>query len=410
MSLEYVRNWLRARQWERERRARLLATRPPSRISLRMLLLLLIPLGVVFAYVAERYRQWRAETPYRLAAELGPRVHYKERQRYRLQRPHWANVQGPSVELQSCWQVSWAHQADVREFNAFAAEYPFLVRHVAIAVPGRARFAFPSGLADGLEELGRLADIQSLAVYEDADYHLDGDVWQALEGQAAMRHLKAHELTCTPRVAEVIGSFRQLEVLDLRESRIGRQSLKHLEGLQQLKSLDLSWTKTSDADLASVGKLTSLEELNLFRANVGDDGVKHLAGLKKLRILNLWNTNVGDDGLAALADLPNLEYVSLGKTNVSGRSAEYLAGWRRLRALDLAHTEVDGLCVTRLCQLPRLQWLNLASTPITPDCLDDLHGSESLQEVWIWNAKGIEREATKEFQERFRASRENRRD
>jgi hypothetical protein len=59
--------------------------------------------------------------------------------------------------------------------------------------------------------------------------------------------------------------------------------LKHLAGLKQLQTLDLSLTKVTDA------------------------GLKHLAGLKQLRLLDLDHTRVTDKGEADLKKaLPDL--------------------------------------------------------------------------------------------------------
>jgi hypothetical protein len=77
------------------------------------------------------------------------------------------------------------------------------------------------------------------------------------------------------------------------------------------RSVDLSRSKVTDADLAHLSVMTKLESLNLFDTTVGDAGLEHLKGLTKLNFLLLKQTNVTDAGVAKLKRaLPNCETIS----------------------------------------------------------------------------------------------------
>jgi hypothetical protein len=77
------------------------------------------------------------------------------------------------------------------------------------------------------------------------------------------------------------------------------------------KSVDLSRSKVTDADLAHLSVMTKLESLSLFDTTVGDAGLEHLKGLTKLNFLLLKQTNVTDAGVAKLKRaLPNCETIS----------------------------------------------------------------------------------------------------
>ena len=53
--------------------------------------------------------------------------------------------------------------------------------------------------------------------------------------------------------------------------------------------------------MAHLGGLSGLEILELRETKIGDEGLRHLARLPQLRALYLYETRVGDAGMAFLA-------------------------------------------------------------------------------------------------------------
>ena len=84
-------------------------------------------------------------------------------------------------------------------------------------------------------------------------------------------------------------------------------NLVHLQGLTDLKVLELYKAHLSHAGLAQVGRLTGLEELCLRNTQLTDAGLIHLQGLCNLKSLDLRGTRVTDDGLIYLQDLTDLQ-------------------------------------------------------------------------------------------------------
>jgi hypothetical protein len=78
-----------------------------------------------------------------------------------------------------------------------------------------------------------------------------------------------------------------LEILELRETKIGDAALHHLARMTQLRTLYLYETQVGDAGMASLARLRNLDELSLGHTAVGDAGLVHLAGLTKLKVLKL---------------------------------------------------------------------------------------------------------------------------
>ena len=111
-------------------------------------------------------------------------------------------------------------------------------------------------------------------------------------------HLTGRDLT--DEQLAPIADLAEVAFLNLRDTRITDEGLKHLRMLRKLRSLHLERTAVTDKGIAQLAELANLEYLNLYGTKVGDRGLRHLAKLKKLRSLYLWQTEVTDDGVAQL--------------------------------------------------------------------------------------------------------------
>jgi len=96
--------------------------------------------------------------------------------------------------------------------------------------------------------------------------------------------------------------------LNLSNTQITSEGLKHLSALNKLERLNLSKTKIDDIGLVHLKSLPNLEYLNLYGTGVSDAGLNHLNSLNKLKKLFLWQSKVSKEGAATLkASLPQLE-------------------------------------------------------------------------------------------------------
>jgi hypothetical protein len=104
---------------------------------------------------------------------------------------------------------------------------------------------------------------------------------------------------------EGLGQLRQL---NLAATPITDAGLTHLRGLTELRGLNLAGTRITDAGLANLSGLTNLEELGLAGTGVTDAGLAHLKGLKRLARLNIFGTKVTEAGERGLKEaLPAVE-------------------------------------------------------------------------------------------------------
>lgn len=122
-----------------------------------------------------------------------------------------------------------------------------------------------------------------------------------------------------------------LQSLNLGRTLVADAGLERLEGLTQLQSLDLGETKVTDEGLKHLGRLTRLQTLVLYKTNMTDAGLEHLEKLPHLHSLDLVGTKVSDDGLSHLKNFPKLQSLALPAA-VTDAGLEHLNGSRTLRA------------------------------------------------------------------------------
>jgi hypothetical protein len=89
----------------------------------------------------------------------------------------------------------------------------------------------------------------------------------------------------TDETLRQLANLRNLEVLDLTNSRITDRGLKYLSGLTKLTYLRLDGTRTTDAGLAELRNLTNLETLDLCNTDVSERGLSNVHRMRKLKEL-----------------------------------------------------------------------------------------------------------------------------
>jgi len=109
-------------------------------------------------------------------------------------------------------------------------------------------------------------------------------------------------------------------------TNFGDAELARLEPLAaNLRWLDLTGTKVSDAGLAQLTAMPNLVRLHLERTSISDTGLVRLANLADLEYLNLYGTSITDSGLMQLQTLPKLKQLYLWRTKVTPAAAKTFA-------------------------------------------------------------------------------------
>lgn len=180
--------------------------------------------------------------------------------------------------------------------------------------------------------------------------------------------------------------------VDLGLSGVTDNGLRHLAGLKNLTSLNLSGYagsgKVTDAGLEHLAALPSLAKLDLAGSGVTDAGLKRLADFPSLTSLKLTDTRITNAGVQHLAGLKNLKELSLSPRDwnprtggaLTGRCLEHIAGLTNLTSLHLALSgPISDEQVQSLAGLTNLTTLSLSETEVKSSQLKHLASLKKLQ-------------------------------
>lgn len=192
-------------------------------------------------------------------------------------------------------------------------------------------------------------------------------VWTlALYSAAAVHGADARAADLRSRVLSQGGEVETDEAGDIVGVRFGFTwvadgDLDHITGVNSLKRLDLSLTRTTDLGIEKLKPLTGVEELNLYACeHISDTSLAHLRHWKNLRRLNLRGTDITDTGLAYVASHRHLEALDISVTQVTDNGMEHLAELTELRELTLGANKITEIGLHVLQLLPNLKKLSLS--------------------------------------------------
>ncbi len=185
----------------------------------------------------------------------------------------------------------------------------------------------------------------------------------------------------------------RLQSLTLDETQVSGAGLALLQSFPQLQTLVLGQCKRiSDSGLSHVAERTSLQKLLLANCSaITDAGMVHLEGLSDLRILDLGCTGVTDAGLAHLRTLTRLEYLNLaGLESVTDAGLVHLQAMSGLRKLFLSGCSgLSDRGLSSLRPLGQLEFLALDGTSITDVGIAQLAGLTGLQGLDVRRCNGV---------------------
>ena len=232
--------------------------------------------------------------------------------------------------------------------------------------------------------------------------HIKGAELAKLRAIDGLVNLTLGDSTSDADVIHLRG-WRELRVLDLRDTRVTDAGLRHLDGLalqklslpQRAKTnvglkyylaatadsdrLELQGWDISDSALQHLKQLPQLKGLSLHDTSVGDAGLKHLAPLTSLLHLGLGGTRTTDRGLLHLKRLKQLERLFLSRTQVTDRGLAHLESLSQLQRLTLEGTQVRDPGLMHVAKLTALERLSLENTQITDEGLVHLRPLSHLQ-------------------------------
>lgn len=232
---------------------------------------------------------------------------------------------------------------------------------------------------EGLDPLAGCVDLAELNLQET---ETDDRALAATANLAALRQINLAKTNVSNAGLQHLGKLKSLESVDLSETRV--TNLQHLDGLQNLRNLDLNYCRLegkdlgrlpmhtglksvslnyvrsfSDDTLTALKPLTGLERLELAGTSISDAAMDQIVAFNKLRDLDLSSTKITDAGAAKLSGLSQLEQLRLNSTKVGDGALQALAQIKTLKHVDVVGTSVSASGVAALkAAIPGVTVLN----------------------------------------------------
>jgi len=286
----------------------------------------------------------------------------------------------PLTSLERLWLpegVSGKGLAHIARLPALKAVYIYSPRLTRQAFSHLARIASLEELAlvgdmryvdyTGLPELAKLPSLTYLA------YAAPDDRAMAYVGKLrSLRTLNLGWSKISDAGMAPLSNLTQLEVLALYHvETITGAGLAHLRPLHSLRKLHITFTGTRTEYLSHITALKSLEDLKLPWCFDTDDILAQLAGLPHLKVLSLGmysNSRITDAGLAHLTRLPSLERLSICGRGITDEGMSDISRLTNLKSLDLGWLapSFSDEGIARLSPLKGLTQLTLTLGPQGP--------------------------------------------
>jgi len=210
---------------------------------------------------------------------------------------------------------------------------------------------------------------------------------QKLTGELLEEH-KRKEIA----LLDIMGELRNLEILFLQASEYGPDDfLRFLEGLLELRHLDLPCHMFKNEGLKCLLGMKELCYLNLAETTIDDEGMQFVGQLSKLEDLDLCGAAITDRGLQYLEGLDSLREINLFDCEkISCQGMKSLAKLKGLKALWLGHVSVEAVGFRALAASESLEQLELKIEQInSEEVLESLTKMKALKTISIDDSRGV---------------------
>ena len=177
---------------------------------------------------------------------------------------------------------------------------------------------------------------------------------------------------------------------------VTQDTIDDILAFDDVVSLSLFGTSTTDADLKKIASLKNLQSLDLSYTSVTDSCAESIVQLRNLQVLKLEGTEATDAMLETVAKLPEISMLHLAKTKISDRGLKLLKNHKTLNVLDLSSCEITDAGLQTIGKPPILQHLWLAKTVrygeddksnLTDGCVDYLLTLDTLIDLDVADSR-----------------------
>jgi hypothetical protein len=346
------------------------------RFSLRAILILVALSAVVCTFVGLRIQRQRAiEAAKRRITEMGATPTWNRQGEWTSIDFHQTDVDDTSLALvQPLQHVQAVWLYDTKVTGKGLAHLRTLPKLSTLSVPA-------SVTDSDLAILSKFSALQNLGLTG------EGITAAAIPHLLRIADLRSIQLKRTAVTDEGLNELLQgmpdIKGLDLWGTKIDGRGFEDAPRLASLWSLELAETEIDDAGLKRMEKMPALAMINLSRTKVTDAGLACLSRFPELAGVQLAHCNIGDAGAEYLSRLPRLNVLSLAHCAVGDNGAEYLSRLSDLICLNLSHTRIGDDGVAHLSQAQLLSRIDLSYTKVTDKSVEALANLESSQIV-VW--------------------------
>lgn len=117
-----------------------------------------------------------------------------------------------------------------------------------------------------------------------------------------------------------ITKIPHVKSLDLRWTKVTDAGMKHVSQLHDLRVLILDGTAVSDASAKFIAKLINLEQLHAENCRLTEAGLMQLRLLTKLELISLDSSQITTASVPWLSEMPNLKYIFIEDFDPARRS------------------------------------------------------------------------------------------
>jgi hypothetical protein len=272
-------------------------------------------------------------------------------------------------------------------------------------------------LTDG--DLKRLASIETLRRINLSYTKINDEGLELLQPLVHVQELRLrYAESITDLGVSYLKHWKELELLDLRGTKVTSSVLEHVSNMSRLRSLDVGFTRVNDDSFERLVDLPNLERFSLggnkmsgaalpllklapnlktlelggqqrtdsglWSIQVLDSNVGHIAELTALTALDVSGSSISDRGLSRLTSLRKLESIDLSRTKVSGQGLAHLKSLPSLRHLKFNHAgAADDEALLELSQFPSLEIVEMQGAKVTERELSQFEPPHSLQRIYL---------------------------
>jgi hypothetical protein len=144
----------------------------------------------------------------------------------------------------------------------------------------------------------------------------------------------------------------------------------------------LAGSAATDEDLSAVGRLADLQMLDLRDTRITDSGLEHLSRLERVEVLTLAGTAASDRGLVHLEGMPRLKVLCLEETSITDQGLAQLKNFPVLGWLNLSATGITDAGLRTLANFPALEVLIVDRCRVSPGAVDELRSAAFSTQVY----------------------------